>query len=64
MLLVLKWLGLIPVVALFAGMPLLNSVEPQVLGLPLPLAWATGCTLLTAAVLALIYTLDPANRAS
>ncbi len=62
LLLALKWLGLVPAVALFAGMPFLNSAEPQVLGLPLPLAWATGCTLLTAAVLALVYALDPANR--
>ena len=59
----LKWLGLIPWLALLGGMPFLNHVEPFVLGLPLPLAWATACTLLSSAVLALVYFLDPANRA-
>jgi hypothetical protein len=59
----LKWLGLIPWVVLLVGMPFVNQVQPFVLGLPLPLAFSVGCTLLSAAILALIYTLDPANRA-
>ncbi len=44
-------------------MPFVNHVEPYVLGLPLPLAWATGCTLLSAAILFVIYRLDGRNRA-
>jgi hypothetical protein len=58
----LKWLGVIPWLALFGGMPFLNRVEPFVFGLPLPLAWAVACTLLTSLILALIYLLDPNNR--
>lgn len=60
----LKWLGVIPWAVLLGGMPFFNHVEPFVLGLPLPLAFATGCTLLSAAVLFLVYRLDPANVAA
>ena len=59
----LKWLALFPWIVLLVGMPFVNQVEPLVLGLPLPLAFSVGCILLTAATLALIYKLDPANRA-
>ena len=59
----LKWLGLVPWLALLVGMPFVNRVEPFILGLPLPLAWATGCTVLSAATLLVVYRLDPANRA-
>ena len=59
----LKWLGAIPWIVLLIGMPLLNHAEPFVLGLPLPLAFSAGCVLLSAASLALVYRLDPANRA-
>jgi len=58
----LKWIGLLAWIALLGGMPFVNHVEPFVLGFPLPLAWSVGCTLLTAALLAVIYKLDPANR--
>ena len=58
----LKWLGAIPWVALLGGMPLLNRSEPFVLGLPLPLAWAVACTLMSSLVLAIVFWLDPANR--
>ena len=57
----LKWLGSIPWLAMLVGMPFVNHTEPFILGLPLPLAWATGCVLLSAATLALVYRLDPAN---
>lgn len=58
----LKWLGLVPWLALLFGIPLLNRPEPFILGLPLPLAWVTFCALLTSATLAVIYLLDPENR--
>ena len=58
----LKALGLLPWIVLLGGMPFVNRVEPFVLGLPLPLAWATGCTLFSAATLLVIYRLDGRNR--
>ena len=59
----LKALGLLPWIVLLVGMPFMNRVEPFVLGLPLPLAWATACTLLSAATLFVIYQLDGKNQA-
>ena len=58
----LKWLGAIPWIALLGGMPLLNRSEPLILGLPLPLAWAVACTLMSSLVLAIVFLLDPANH--
>ena len=58
----LKWLGAIPWIAVLFGMPFANRVQPFVLGLPLPLFWAVLCTILSAAVLAIVYAFDPANR--
>ena len=59
----LKWLGTVPWLVLLIGMPLLNHVEPFVLGLPLALFFAIVCTLFSALVLALVFCLDPRNRA-
>ena len=59
----LKALGLLPWIVLLVGMPFMNRVEPFVLGLPLPLAWATACTLFSAATLFVIYQLDGKNQA-
>ena len=59
----LKLLGALPWVVLLVGMPLMNRVEPYVLGLPLPLAFAVGCTLLSVMVLLVVFALDNRNRA-
>ena len=58
----LKWLGLVAWIALLGGMPFVNSVQPFVLGFPLTLAWAVGCTVFTFVLLVIVYALDPANR--
>ena len=44
-------------------MPFMNRVEPYVLGLPLPLAFAVGCILLSVMVLLVVFALDDRNRA-
>ncbi len=59
----LKWLGAIAWLVLLAGMPFADRTEPFVLGFPFALAYGVFCTLLSAALLALIYALDPANKA-
>ena len=60
----LKCLGLAAWLALLVGMPFANRVEPFILGFPCALAYGVGCTLLSAALLALIYALDPANHSA
>ncbi len=49
--------ALVPAVALVAGLPFANRIEPIVLGLPFLLAWILGWVLLTPLFLALAYVL-------
>ncbi len=58
----LRWLAVLPPAGMLLGPYVLNQVEPLVLGMPLLLAWLVGCTVATAAVMALVYLTDPANR--
>jgi len=53
------WLAVVPFVGMFAGPVLHNSVTPFVLGMPFILAWIVLWVLISSAVMALIYWLDP-----
>lgn len=55
-------LAAIPFLGFLVGPVFVNRVQPFVFGLPLLLAWSVGCVLLSSAVMALVYHLDPANR--
>jgi hypothetical protein len=55
-------LALLPFLGILVGVPLLNRVEPLVLGMPLILAWIVLWVVLTAVIMAIIYRCDPANR--
>ena len=55
-------LALLPTLGMLFGPFFFNHVEPYVLGMPFLLAWLVGCTLATAAVMAVIYLTDPENR--
>jgi len=58
----LRWLAVVPFVAILFGTPLVNKVEPIVLGMPLVLAWLSAWLPLSALIMGLIYLRDPANR--
>ncbi|PPQ36390.1 DUF3311 domain-containing protein [Rhodopila globiformis] len=58
----IKYLAALPFIGILVGVPLLNRVEPLVLGLPLVLAWIVLWIILTAVIMAIIYFADPANR--
>jgi len=60
----LGWLAAIPFIGILGGAFLFNRVAPLVLGMPVLLAWIVLWILLTAAIMALVYRLDPANRES
>jgi Protein of unknown function (DUF3311) len=47
--------AVIPVLALTAGVPLANHLEPRILGLPFVLAWIVGWVLLTPAFMWAAY---------
>ena len=55
-------LGVLPALGMLGGVWFADRTEPYVLGLPFILFWMVAWVVLTAAVLAVIYKLDPANR--
>ncbi len=55
-------LALLPFVAMLIGPFFVNRVTPYVFGMPFLLAWLVAWILLTAAIMAVIFRLDPANR--
>jgi hypothetical protein len=57
-----KYLAALPFIGILVGVPLLNQVEPLVLGMPLVLAWVVLWVVLTAVIMTVIYCCDPANR--
>ena len=55
-------LALLPFLALLVGPFFVNRVTPYVFGMPFLLAWLVAWILLTAAIMAVIFRLDPALR--
>lgn len=58
----IRLLAVLPFLGILGGVIFLNRVTPFVFGLPLILAWLVLWILLTAAIMAVIYVVDPANR--
>ncbi|HEY1856334.1 DUF3311 domain-containing protein [Acidocella sp.] len=55
----IRWLAVVPFIGMFVGPILHNSATPFILGLPFVLAWIVIWVLLTSAIMAVIYWLDP-----
>jgi Protein of unknown function (DUF3311) len=53
------WLAVIPFIGMFAGPIFHNSATPFILGMPFLLAWTVIWILITSAVMAIIYRIDP-----
>ena len=58
----IRWLAILPFLAMLVGPFFVNQVTPFVLGMPFLLAWFVAWILLTAAIMAVIFRFDPANR--
>ena len=58
----IRWLAIIPFIALLIGPFFVNKMEPFVLGLPFLLAWIVAWILITSLIMAVIYAADPVNR--
>ena len=58
----IRWLAIIPFIALLIGPFFVNKAEPVVFGLPFLLAWIVAWILITSLIMAVIYTVDPVNR--
>ena len=59
----IRWLAIVPFLALIIGPFFVNRPTPLILGLPFLLAWIVAWILLTSAIMVVIYACDPANRA-
>ena len=59
---VLRLLAALPFIGILLGVPFVNRVEPLVFGMPLVLAWIVFWVVMSAAIMALVYRLDPTNR--
>ncbi|HEY1934992.1 MAG TPA: DUF3311 domain-containing protein [Acetobacteraceae bacterium] len=59
---IIKLLGLLPFIGILVGACFFNRVTPLIFGLPVLLAWLLLWLLLTSAIMALVYWLDPANK--
>jgi hypothetical protein len=57
-----RWLAVIPFLALVVGPFFVNRATPIILDLPFLLAWIVAWILITSAIMAVIYATDPANR--
>ncbi|HQT78261.1 MAG: hypothetical protein B7Z80_11965 [Rhodospirillales bacterium 20-64-7] len=57
-----KWLAALPFIGILVGVPFVNQVQPLIFGMPLLLAWIVFWIIATAAIMAIIYRADPANR--
>ncbi|WP_395065718.1 DUF3311 domain-containing protein [Paraburkholderia silvatlantica] len=60
----LRLLAALPFIGILIGVPFVNRTEPLVLGMPLVLAWIVMWVVLAAAIMGIVYRLDPANRLS
>ena len=59
-----RWLAILPFLGILVGTAYVNQVEPLVFGMPFVLAWLVGWVIVGAAIMALVYALDPANAAA
>jgi hypothetical protein len=55
-------LAVLPFIGILVGTPLVNRVEPYVLGMPFILFWIVMWVVLSSIIMAIIYAVDPANK--
>jgi hypothetical protein len=55
-------LAALPFIGILGGIFFVNRVTPLVLGMPFVLAWIVLWVILSAAIMAVVYRLDPTNR--
>ncbi|MEH7504391.1 DUF3311 domain-containing protein [Neobacillus drentensis] len=55
-------LSILPFIGMLGFLPFVNKATPFILGMPFILFWIVIWVVLTSAILAIIYKIDPANR--
>jgi Protein of unknown function (DUF3311) len=56
------WLAVIPYIGILLGPMVHNEMYPLILGMPFPLGWITIWVPITAILMWIVYTLDPATK--
>ena len=59
----IHWLAVIPFIGMLVGPAVHNEVDPFILGMPFPLGWISVWVVLTAIIMAVVYLIDPGDRA-
>lgn len=59
---ILYILSIIPFIGILGFLPLVNRIEPFVLGMPFNMFWMVIWTVLTSIILGIMYKIDPRNQ--
>jgi hypothetical protein len=54
--------SIIPFIGILGFLPLVNRVEPFILGMPFNMFWMVMWTVLTSIILGIMYKIDPRNQ--
>lgn len=58
----IHFLSVLPFIGMLGFLPLVNRVEPYVLGMPFIMFWVVLWVILTSVIMAIVFKFDPANQ--
>ncbi|MCM3538127.1 DUF3311 domain-containing protein [Priestia endophytica] len=58
----IHFLSMLPFIGMLGFLPLVNQVEPYVLGMPFIMFWVVLWAMLTSVTMAIVFRFDPANK--
>lgn len=58
----IHFLSMLPFIGMLGFLPLVNRVEPYVLGMPFIMFWVVLWAMLTSVTMAIVFRLDPSNK--
>ncbi|MED3727553.1 DUF3311 domain-containing protein [Priestia filamentosa] len=58
----IHFLSMLPFIGMLGFLPLVNRVEPYVLGMPFIMFWVVLWAMLTSVTMAIVFRFDPANK--
>lgn len=59
---IIYMLTFLPFIGILGFLPVVNKVEPYVLGMPFVMFWMLLWTILSSVIVAIMYRLDPRNQ--
>ncbi|MFP3888168.1 DUF3311 domain-containing protein [Priestia filamentosa] len=58
----IHFLSMLPFIGMLGFLPLVNRVEPYVLGMPFIMFWVVLWAMLTSVTMAIVFRFDPSNK--